>query len=401
MVFMMEQSLATLSVGTAIPMAIVAFTLIFAAIAAQLMQTGDRELRSIRRFSLLLAIHYALFIPVFLHTPGPEVRYGFALAIAAIIFPLLRLSAIRGFFHLPIQFPILAGFAIASLLVQLIPLLAPGSQSIFYYATTIPDIISNLYICLLIARIGYRQALFGTWLTTSAILALVTLEIFYIPLQWLWSESLLDNLSLSLLILEATALLTLTFGRLIGQLLEANHQLYIMATTDTLTGLCNRRTFTEKSTTLVELGQRYNNSVAVALFDIDHFKQINDTFGHAAGDEALRVFAAVLQVQARCVDVVGRLGGEEFGILMPETDLTGAIHIAERLRQEIETARITAAGEQFNMTTSVGVTTLHQADTGLQTLLARADRFLYKAKAMGRNQVVAENVQSHRASTNL
>ncbi|MEO0826553.1 MAG: GGDEF domain-containing protein, partial [Cyanobacteria bacterium J06642_9] len=128
---------------------------------------------------------------------------------------------------------------------------------------------------------------------------------------------------------------------------------------------------------------------AIMIFDIDYFKRINDTFGHAAGDEALRAFATVLRNHTREVDVLSRLGGEEFGILMPETDLPEALHAAERLRQAVESVKVNFKTNQISMTTSIGIATLHESDEELHTLLSRADQSLYQAKAMGRNQVVA------------
>ena len=125
------------------------------------------------------------------------------------------------------------------------------------------------------------------------------------------------------------------------------------------------------------------------LFDIDHFKQVNDTYGHAAGDEVLRVLAARAVNSVRTVDLVARLGGEEFVVVMPETDLVIAAAVAERLRLAVskEPFTIGASGKQVHVTISIGVTAATEGGDHRDRLLKRADDALYSAKTAGRNCV--------------
>lgn len=162
------------------------------------------------------------------------------------------------------------------------------------------------------------------------------------------------------------------------------------ALTDPLTGLFNRRGFFEHAQKLFDARMRKGQPVSVLMFDLDHFKSINDRFGHEVGDEALRAFAATVGATMRSEDIVGRLGGEEFAAILPNA-LTPSVAIAERVRLAFQAAGIEVAGHALNATVSVGaVDTLTRADNITQ-LLARADAALYRAKSAGRNRVVSDN----------
>ncbi len=170
---------------------------------------------------------------------------------------------------------------------------------------------------------------------------------------------------------------------------DANRQLKFLATTDALTGLQNRRAFQERLTAEVERAFRYDHAVSLLLLDVDHFKQFNDSFGHLVGDEVLKRVARILESTARLSDFVARFGGEEFAIILPNTDINGAQILAERFRAAI-------AEEQFpnrQITASLGVATLGYGTPmsgdiadGL-ALIKAADEALYVAKLHGRNQV--------------
>jgi PleD family two-component response regulator len=138
-----------------------------------------------------------------------------------------------------------------------------------------------------------------------------------------------------------------------------------LATTDELTGVHNRRHFTAAATTQLEVAQRGHRPMTAMMVDIDHFKRVNDTYGHAAGDEVIRAVAAVLRRNVRHPDIFGRYGGEEFAVVQSE------VH-----------------GDPIKVTISVGLAELKPDDT-LDALLGRADRALYRAKEAGRNRVVA------------
>jgi len=160
------------------------------------------------------------------------------------------------------------------------------------------------------------------------------------------------------------------------------------ALTDPLTGLFNRRGLIEATRELTANHVRRTRPFTVLAFDLDHFKSINDRFGHAVGDEVLRLFASVASTNLRVTDFVARLGGEEFAAIIAGT-LDEGIMIAERVRVAFESAGRTVAGRYLGATVSVGVAA-HAAATNFDALLARADEALYVAKRAGRNRVEAE-----------
>lgn len=164
-----------------------------------------------------------------------------------------------------------------------------------------------------------------------------------------------------------------------------------MAVTDPLTGLHNRRYMSSQLQTLVTRANEGGESVAVLVIDIDHFKLVNDGFGHDAGDEVLREFAVRLATNVRAVDIPCRFGGEEFVVVMPDTALEDAFGIAERIRRSVSAApfRLMDGGDLLNITVSVGVAaSQNMADTP-ESLLKRADEGVYEAKNSGRNRVVS------------
>ena len=172
------------------------------------------------------------------------------------------------------------------------------------------------------------------------------------------------------------------------RLRELNAQLTDESTHDKLTGLYDRGYFDMALERETRRAARYNRPLALAMADIDHFKRVNDTFGHPMGDLALQHVAGLLLGAVRATDYVCRYGGEEFAILLPETDLSQALAMAERTRSSIE-ARPVNVGTPVSMTICLGVTAYpdHAADG--PTLVAQADAALYAAKAAGRNRVAA------------
>jgi diguanylate cyclase (GGDEF)-like protein len=160
-----------------------------------------------------------------------------------------------------------------------------------------------------------------------------------------------------------------------------------LATTDSLTGSFNRHRFYEIGQYEWLRMERNKKPLAVIMLDIDRFKDINDNFGHATGDEALRYFARLCREKLRAVDTLGRLGGDEFGVLLPETGLESAVEVGERIRNAVNAYNIAGVrGETVNITVSVGVAVSHVGEK-LETLLARADAAMYMAKEGGRNRV--------------
>lgn len=171
------------------------------------------------------------------------------------------------------------------------------------------------------------------------------------------------------------------------QLEAANDELTRLATTDSLTGVYNRRMVIERGLEEVQRVRRYGRPMGVLALDIDHFKQVNDKYGHAGGDEALITVAQVCEKNLRAVDTFGRLGGEEFAVLLPETDVDGAMVVAEKIRALLEATIIHYRDETFGVTTSIGVSVVTTDAPDLEAGLDHADKALYAAKNAGRNQV--------------
>jgi len=168
---------------------------------------------------------------------------------------------------------------------------------------------------------------------------------------------------------------------------EANETLRSVISCDHLTGLVNRRAFFEAAELEVQRWQRQPRPLSVVMIDADHFKSVNDTHGHAAGDAVLRHLAAGLSATFRFVDVVARIGGEEFVVLLPGTTLDGACAVASRLCQRIAEHAVEVDGKSIRYTVSAGVATMDDTVAGVADLLKRADSAMYAAKARGRNRV--------------
>ncbi len=163
-------------------------------------------------------------------------------------------------------------------------------------------------------------------------------------------------------------------------------ELRLIAQVDHLTGALTRRGFVERAEKELERAHRYGRTSSLIMLDIDHFKRVNDIYGHAAGDQVLQQVAGIAEVALRPSDLFGRLGGEEFALLLPETPVQSAVIVAERLRQEIAAHPLAIRGEgPVNITASFGVAELSASIGSFTAWLERADTMLYAAKADGRN----------------
>ncbi|MBB1520956.1 sensor domain-containing diguanylate cyclase [Aquipseudomonas guryensis] len=171
------------------------------------------------------------------------------------------------------------------------------------------------------------------------------------------------------------------------QLQSANDQLKHLSRTDRLTGLNNRGHWEEELKREYSRHRRYGSTAALVMFDIDHFKKVNDTYGHQAGDKVIQAVADVVRKEARDTDIAGRYGGEEFVILLPDVDSAGARLFAERLRQKTEALQVDYDGQLIPFTISLGVADLAQSGNDHQQLIEWADHALYQSKRNGRNQV--------------
>jgi diguanylate cyclase (GGDEF)-like protein/PAS domain S-box-containing protein len=171
-------------------------------------------------------------------------------------------------------------------------------------------------------------------------------------------------------------------------LLASEKELLVLANTDLLTDLPNRRQFfarlTEEFARVKRLG---NQHCSILMLDLDHFKRVNDTYGHAMGDAALQHFAQLMRKAFRSIDVAARVGGEEFAVILPGSDLAAARKSAERLRRIVAKTPLVQDGKTISVTVSIGAATVDLSDSDADQTLIRADEALYRAKENGRNQV--------------
>lgn len=169
---------------------------------------------------------------------------------------------------------------------------------------------------------------------------------------------------------------------------ESNQQLYQLAMSDPLTDILNARAFYETARQLIRLATRSGMPCAVLFVDLDHFKQINDAYGHAAGDQVLKAAASTIAINIRNSDVLGRVGGEEFALFLPNTDCAAAKQVAEKIRAALAAQPVvTDSSVTILVTASFGVSCSESVDLDLDTLLQQADQAMYQAKQSGRNRV--------------
>ena len=180
----------------------------------------------------------------------------------------------------------------------------------------------------------------------------------------------------------------------IRELTKAYELLQIEANTDPLTQVSNRRPFLKTLDAEFERAAKVGHPMSVAMLDIDHFKRINDTYGHDAGDKALQELSRMLIREFRTIDLVGRLGGEEFALVFPETDLAGALTACERLHSSIQTHTISVENHRISLTASMGLTATTKGLRDGPELLKRADELLYVAKNSGRNRIIVDGGQA-------
>jgi diguanylate cyclase (GGDEF)-like protein len=178
------------------------------------------------------------------------------------------------------------------------------------------------------------------------------------------------------------------FGSLVREKVAASYRW--AASVDALTGVANRRAFLQQGTRLLQRACADGRSISLLLFDIDHFKKINDAYGHPVGDVVLKEFCDIAKAQIRPVDLFGRIGGEEFACLLFDGSAEDAALVAERVRFAFEGAEYRSDGKSFGATVSTGIATARPPSTDLPSLLDAADRALYRAKRGGRNRIEAD-----------
>ena len=175
------------------------------------------------------------------------------------------------------------------------------------------------------------------------------------------------------------------------ELMETNRRLELLSITDGLTKLHNHRYFQDELVRAFEESERYDRPLSLAMIDIDYFKKVNDTYGHAVGDEILKGVANLYRESVRATDLVARYGGEEFAVMMPETNLADALTFAEKIRSLVESTPMDTQAGPLNVTVSLGVASVpHSKIHTPKEVIVAADKALYRAKRNGRNQVQAE-----------
>ncbi|HEX2123187.1 MAG TPA: diguanylate cyclase [Thermoanaerobaculia bacterium] len=183
------------------------------------------------------------------------------------------------------------------------------------------------------------------------------------------------------------------------ELMETNKRLELLSITDGLTKLHNHRYFQDELGRAFEESQRYGRPLSLAMIDLDYFKKVNDTYGHAVGDDVLKSAAALFRDSVRSTDLVARYGGEEFAVMMPETELDDGITFAEKIRGLVETTPFQTQAGPLEATVSIGVASVpHTRIATAKELIVAADKALYRAKKNGRNQVQAEKRRQERAA---
>jgi diguanylate cyclase (GGDEF)-like protein len=180
-----------------------------------------------------------------------------------------------------------------------------------------------------------------------------------------------------------------TVAQRTNELKQAISQAELLANTDALTGMNNRRSFFSLGNTIHEQSQRYHHAYTIIMLDLDHFKTVNDSYGHQMGDIALKATSTAIEHEMRSSDVAGRIGGEEFAIILPETSIQNGLDLAERIRCAIANICIPLEDKRkmLKFTTSLGLSELKKEDNSLDDVLYRADEALYQAKNKGRNKI--------------
>lgn len=174
---------------------------------------------------------------------------------------------------------------------------------------------------------------------------------------------------------------------------QAYHEeLFRLAKIDGLTEIYNQRHFADSLDNELERAKRYNRELSLLMIDIDHFKKVNDSFGHRAGDYILKKLADIFVKRSRRVDYVCRYGGEEFSIILPEVDIMGAFKFANTLKESVAAHKFNFENEDIAITISVGVSDIMEGIQSTEELIETADRRLYLAKKMGRNRVVSADL---------
>ena len=239
-----------------------------------------------------------------------------------------------------------------------------------------------------IRRLILKRGIVGSSLFITAISVLLSVVIAKFVATLLPDGAGEFNITIAIAVpLLITPPLSYIFMSLYFELEKVRKEVHALAITDELTRVFNRRYFMKLVKQELERAKRYQHTLSIIIFDIDNFKKINDNYGHLCGDAVLQKLTLACRVILRQCDTLARFGGEEFILLLPETDETSAQQVASRLRQLVAEHVVEYNGAQIQVTISIGVTTYDPTMDTLDDLLNRADQALYRAKRMGKNRL--------------
>jgi diguanylate cyclase (GGDEF)-like protein len=210
-----------------------------------------------------------------------------------------------------------------------------------------------------------------------------------------------DTVNFLYVLLSGMQPLFLSIGFLLLYSETLQRELHLLARVDSLTGVKNRLALTETATQLLAQASRARRPLGVLMIDADHFKSVNDRFGHGGGDKVLLALVGSIRATLRTSNVIGRIGGEEFVVLAPDTGLEQALVLAERIRETVETTPLLVDGHLLQLTVSIGVVAAAPGEHDVKGLLQRADAALYAAKRAGRNRVMAADPEIVRRALSL
>jgi diguanylate cyclase (GGDEF)-like protein len=320
---------------------------------------------------------YALFqqSPTFYLVAGTRLLYG-----AILLGFSLLLKSIKDYLHYD------RIVVVAAVIMILFQNIFSVTRPTNYYGNFAFDILSIVCAYLVVSNTLLNRVFVSLF---SAILSLLILFIIKEP----WSNYLFA-ITASLVLINIIGFVTSTrsnrYRRRVYQttvdMAQLNEKLTVLANTDGLTGVLNRRRFVEIGKEALALAQETQQPLALVMLDIDFFKHVNDRYGHEAGDEVLRSVARLITAGKREGDSVGRLGGEEFALLLPKSDSSGAYSVIDRIREQIAATTITTGGQQLSVTFSAGVSQCSDGHS-FEEMLGQADLLLYRAKKNGRNRI--------------
>ncbi|MEX4010738.1 GGDEF domain-containing protein [Neoaquamicrobium sediminum] len=215
------------------------------------------------------------------------------------------------------------------------------------------------------------------------ILAIIIDSFSFRTMSWEWGSRFSNNILIPLIIAPPFFFFLLSKLR---ELAIAHHNLTVVASTDGLTSCLNRVAFTTLVEAYLERTQEQPSDGALLVIDVDHFKKVNDEFGHASGDDALKLIASAIKERVRNNDLLGRIGGEEFAVFLPDVELPKTVAIAERIRKGVDGLTLVVEGTRLPLSVSIGGAAYRRTST-FEQLFKIADRWLYVAKRSGRNRV--------------